>query len=424
MKSLRSSKLLIKIAVLFLFFIVIAFSISATVLILKTDHYINKSVERSFIHKHERIVEQLEKGQDIEFFKEAKIIKLNKGDYKNSIIDKDTLIYNETLGVDNLHRLRKQVIQVNGISYLLILKKNIEDFTNLKADVISTLIPVFIVLSIVIVVFSVFLSRYLFRPFNHILMQMKRFRVGENFSYESVKTTTSEFATLQLLYQGMVQRAEEDYQRLKEYTENMSHEFQTPLAIIRNKTENLIADEEVMENHAQSVKAVYDEVNHLSKLSNTLKLLTKIENNEFINKKTIYTKPVIEDHVEKLRELAGLKSVKMVANLDGDHAINIDAFLLEIVFKNLMRNAILYATSNSTIEITSTADTFKISNHSDTSEQKPSDLFRRFSKGKSNQSSLGLGLAIVKKICDLNGLLIEYKYINSRHCFVITSGNN
>ncbi|MFA8437067.1 MAG: sensor histidine kinase [Marinifilaceae bacterium] len=421
MRKRRTSKLLSKISLLFLLFIVVAFVISATILIFNANKYIDKSVERSFNKKEQQIIEKLEAGEAISFFKEARIIKLEtvKKDFLQT--DIDTVMQAEESNEMFLFRLRRKVITVNHTNYLLILKKNIDDFTNLKTDVISTLVPVFIILSIVIVIFNTFLSRYLFQPFNYILKQMECFRVGENFSFRKIKTSTREFTTLQELYLEMINQAEEDYRRIKEYTENMSHEFQTPLSIIRNKTENLIADEYVMNTNAKSVKAIYDEVNHLSKLSNTLKLLTKIENNEFVKREQIKSKMVIEDHVEKLRELAGLKSVPIELDLNEDHIFEIDPFLLEIVLKNLIRNAILYAKAKTTIQIKTSSDNFYISNTSELSETLPENIFERFAKGKSNPSSLGLGLAIVKKICELNALNIEHNFQESTHSFSISS---
>ncbi len=414
----KKYKLLNKMTVLFLVLMVAAFGISSAILIFKANKHIEKSVETSFLLKQEHFVKKIIEGKPEESFGTIKVQKL--GNEKEYITrpDRDTLIMEA--GARQLYRLREAIIHVNNETYLLVLKKNIDDFTRLKADIIKTLIPAFIIISLIILILNTFLSRYLFRPFNYILNQMKRFRVGENYSFQSISTSTSEFYDIQELFEGMIKRAEEDYVNLKEYTENMSHEFQTPLAIIRNKTENLIADENVMDKHAKSVKAIYDEANHLSKLGNTLKLLTKIENNEFVNKERIATQSVIEIHIDKLSELAGLKSIKIEANLNASHSFEIDPLLLEIILKNLIRNAILYADIDSIIHIETTSESLNISNHSESKEGIPTDLFKRFSKGKGNKSSLGLGLAIVKKICDLNGLYIKHNFTDSTHSFIIS----
>ena len=49
----------------------------------------------------------------------------------------------------------------------------------------------------------------------------------------------------------------------------------------------------------------------------------------------------------------------------------------------------------------------------------PDEFFKRFKKESQTSGSPGLGLSIVKKICELNGLKIDYSYINDFHTFVI-----
>lgn len=415
------TKLLTKIAILFLLIIVLAFCISATFLVINVNHHIKENVSHSFSHKKEQIIKNLHQGKTSQNIDNVKITKLNKNTkYPQKITVDSTMLDNYGTEL-HLYRLKKEIISINGIDYLLEMRKNIEDFTKLKTDVIKTLIPIFIIFAIVIIFISIYLSSYLFRPFYLILEQMKKFRVIEDFSFKVTKTTTKEFCIMQQLYIKMVEQVEDDYRKLKEYTENMAHEIQTPLAILRNKTDNLIEDENLMQSHSKTVKSINNEINHLSKLSSTLKLLTKIENNEYSNRKEILTKPVIEDHVEKLRELAGLKSIEIKLQLNPIHVIHLDPFLLEIILKNLLRNAILYSFQNSTITVETTKKTLTISNQGEASSIKSENLFKRFSKGNTNKSSLGLGLAIVKKICEINQLQIKYKYYNTQHTFTISN---
>jgi signal transduction histidine kinase len=221
----------------------------------------------------------------------------------------------------------------------------------------------------------------------------------------------------------MVGRIEHDYRNLKEYTENMAHEIQTPLTVIRNKTESLIADEAIMNQHASTVKIIYDETNHISKLGNTLNLLTKIENQEFHNAEHISTRAVIKKHLESISEEARLKSLTIEKELSEKHVLFIDPFLLDIMFKNLLRNALRYGSQDGPIRIKTADDSFSLSNYGSPLEEGHERLFERFIRENGTRTSQGLGLSLVKKICDLNNLTISYMYEDNQHLFTIITND-
>ena len=175
-----------------------------------------------------------------------------------------------------------------------------------------------------------------------------------------------------------------------------------------------------MQAHPETVKIIYDETNHLSKLGNTLNLLTKIENGEFNKAVSIETLPVIEKHISAIEELVKLKSFTVETNLSTEHRLLIDPFLLDIVLKNLLRNAIGYGNPEAgPIEISTTAESFSISNFGPPMDIPTENLFQRFNRTTNNHSSLGLGLSLVERICRLNDLKIVYRYKGGRHIFTI-----
>jgi signal transduction histidine kinase len=331
----------------------------------------------------------------------------------------DTLIYKSDIEELQLYRKKTIVIEKSGVSYKIEMIRSLDDFYRLKNDIFGTLIPAFAILALAIILFSSLLSGTLFKPFNKILAQMKTYKIGSESGIKSVKTNTSEFLKMEQLFFEMIERIEQDYRNLKEYTENMAHEIQTPLTVLRNKTENLIADEQVMEKHASTVKIIYDEINHVSKLGSTLNLLTKIENQEFTQSEIIPTQPIIEKHLESIAEVVRLKSLHIEKELSDKHAFEIDPFLLDIVIKNLLRNALRYGSPEGPIRILSTESSLSISNYGPELEEGSEKLFERFFRKNGTDSSQGLGLSLVKKICDLNNLIITYAYEDKQHIFTI-----
>lgn len=421
MKKHRAFKLLSKTTFIYLIFTFIAFLGSALFMTREADEFIHNYLENRFKRSEERIQRHIESGKPLEkASSSAEVLLLAEPPPPNVYpVYADTLIYNSDADEMQFFRKKTTILTAAGRHYKAAITKPVDDFLKLRDDIFGALVPAFILLAGGIVLFNYLLSGYFFRPFNKILELMKIYTVGQKSDIETIETSTVEFKKMQDLFHQMVERIEYDYRHLKEYTENMSHEIQTPLAVIRNKTENLIADESVMRRHSETVKAIYDETNHLTKLGNTLNLLTRIENGEFSNAVQIATRPLIEKHVGAVSELAALKSLSIKTTLAEEHRLLIDPFLLDIVLKNLLRNAISYGTPEGPIRIHTTPESLSISNYGPAPNISGEKLFERFYRNRQQQTSLGLGLSLVKKICDLNGLSIEYQYRDRQHIFTI-----
>ena len=416
MKIFKSLRLLTKTTLVYLIFILITFFVSARYLINKANE-----TEHIFTFREKHLTTYLAENDSIKDFRTTKISVLgNISDTIKFPQYKDTLIYIEELETFELHREKLVVIKGKTDFYLVEMVVNIDDFTNLKQDVASRIVPSFILLALLIIVFSALLSGFLLKPFHKILAQMNKYKVGKGSEINTINSSTLEFKKMQYLFKSMVNRIEDDYRNLKEYTENMAHEIQTPLTIIRNKTERLISDEKVMENHNETIKSIYDETNHLSKLGITLNLLTKIENGEYTNKLDLFTEEIILKHVDSVSELIELKSLKIETELNKHHQLIIDPFLFDIILKNLLRNAIRYSSNEGPIKIITTKDSFMISNYGAELNVSEEKVFERFFTSDNSNQSLGLGLALVKRICDLNQLKIYYKYLDSQHVFMIS----
>lgn len=423
MSCQRSYKLLSKTTLIYLLFTFLAFFGSAMFLTREVDQFIRRELENRFAMSERRIKRHIESGQTLDKIHPTVRAKLLQQPQQPVAAPaySDTMIYNADLDAMQHFRMKTTILHVNGQAYQISTWKSIDDFVRLRDDTFEALIPAFTALALVIVLFNFFLSGYFFRPFTAILDLMKTYQVGQGQDIKSIATSTLEFKKMQDLFHQMIDRIEQDYRHLKEYTENMAHEMQTPLAIIRNKTENLIGDASVMKRHAETVKLIYQESNHLSKLGTTLNLLTKIENGEFSHALQVMTAPVIEKHVAAIAETIALKSLAIELQLSETHEFLIDPFLLDIVIKNLLSNAVSYGTSDGPIRIQTTSTDLSISNYGQPLEVSADKLFERFNSSRPSKNSMGLGLALVKKIAELNQIQIDYQYQNDQHVFTLKS---
>ena len=309
---MQSFRLLTKTTLIYLVFIALTFFVSVRYLTVKSDSYINTQTEGFFEYRQAKlqrmaerhqteIEERLHEMHGLKLLTDADSLIREKAPYV-----RDSLILNQEKEEVNMFRLKTIIVDINGKSYAYTMRINIEDFTKLRADLLESITKAFVILALVITLLA-----FSYRDSCLAILQNtgadEPYKVGKGIDEPLVKTSTSEFKRCSRCSAKWF-AAPRRTTAVKEYTENMAHEIQTPLAIIRNKTENLIADSHVMEAHTSTVKAIYDEANHLSNLGTTLNLLTKIENGEYSNVVTVSTQAVIERHVDAVKDSGWAKS--------------------------------------------------------------------------------------------------------------------
>ena len=94
-----------------------------------------------------------------------------------------------------------------------------------------------------------------------------------------------------------------------------------------------------------------------------------------------------------------------------------DHILADILFTNLIKNAVQHNTDGGHISIRLTTEKLEIENSGEITELSPEKLFSRFQKGSSAKDSLGLGLAINQKICEIYGFRLVYSHNEEIHTF-------
>lgn len=238
---------------------------------------------------------------------------------------------------------------------------------------------------------------------------------------EFPETTTLEFKYMNDILKRSFQKAGEDYVALKEFTENASHELQTPLAIISSKLDLLIQDENLSEKQEAKIMSAYAALKRISQLNQSLLLSAKIGNQQFTSTSNISFKQKINEKLEQFQELwEGRISIR--ASLDESFVI-MNKDLSETLINNLLSNATKHNMENGFIEIELSPGILSIKNPGIERPLDPTRIFQRFYKSEQNSVGNGLGLSIIKQICDASGLKIEYFFQNNTHCFVLTWEN-
>jgi signal transduction histidine kinase len=230
-----------------------------------------------------------------------------------------------------------------------------------------------------------------------------------------------EFEELKQVLEVMTRRLAKDYKELKEYTDHTTHELQTPLAVIKSKTELLIQSENLGASEMKCLQAINTSVNQLSRLNSTLTLITRIENRQFTEKENIKLTELLDRHLELLEEHTGLRRIKVEKRYqDEGMELLMDQGLADLLIANLLKNAIVHNMEGGSIVLETRPGRLLIRNDGPPLGFNQEELFTRFVRDTRRTGNFGLGLSLVKKVCDHYDFFIEYSFDNQQHTFLLT----
>ena len=255
--------------------------------------------------------------------------------------------------------------------------------------------------------------RRLWKPFYQTLTGMREFNLSSRQPLPIRESTTDEFRILDEAARQMTRQILKDYEMLKGFTDNASHEMQTPLAIINSRLDLLIQDHELAETHHRPIQAMYDAVGRLRLLNQSLLLLTKIENHQFAHSDSIDMVPLIEEKLAQLEDPLRDRHLVVRKDLERLH-LPINSYLADILLNNLLTNAIRHNHDGGELSIRLRDNSLRIANSGPALTFDPTTMFDRFVKG-AHSGGTGLGLAIVRQICDNYAFRLSYGYIDHHH---------
>jgi|WetSurMetagenome_2_1015567.scaffolds.fasta_scaffold05159_4 two-component system, OmpR family, sensor kinase len=280
-----------------------------------------------------------------------------------------------------------------------------------------------ILLMVMILGMSIFLiMRFvpvkLWRPFYDTLHKISHFKVEDGSVPEFETSNVKEFAELNTTLKRILSQNVQSYKVQKQFTENASHELQTPLAIVQSKLDLLLQDKNLTQEQATLMQDIYHEISRMSKLNRNLLLLAKIENAQYKLNKKVNIAEKIQSLIPSLELLADGIIIRLQIKND-QMTVNCNEVLLESLISNLVVNAVRHNYSDGEIIISLENSMLTVTNTSKERSLDSAHIFERFYRSSLTQKGNGLGLAIVKSICDYNHWTINYFYKKGLHNFSV-----
>lgn len=242
----------------------------------------------------------------------------------------------------------------------------------------------------------------IWHPFYKSLEEINTFDIQQHQPLSAKKTGIFEFDQLNDALEKLTSMASKSYFAQKHFVENTSHELQTPLAVMQNKIELALQNPNLNEESAKILIELTQSIQKLSKLNKALLLLTRLENNTYVEKSKIQLAPVCREILNAFEEKIESKKLKVVQNFKQGVTITGNKMIIEVLLTNLIKNAVYHNVNNGLLEISTVQGHLRIRNNLKENAVNGADA-RRYQANPENQNSTGLGLSIVRKICEING---------------------
>lgn len=292
-----------------------------------------------------------------------------------------------------------------------------------RKDMLETLLTYLIVLFVLLLLLIVIGNRIIlkqsFKPLLKLLDWLNSVVPGKTVPALENKTKIEEFKQLNKAAYAMSLRSLKSYEIQKQFIENASHELQTPLAVALNKTEMLAQNENMSEQELSEIDAIYKALNKAGKINKSLLFLSRIENEQFSEKKEININRLLRELSEDFIEIYADKNIDFQLTEESQLTILLNENLAQTLISNLLKNAFVHTLKNGEINILIGNSTLKIENSGEKALE-GERIFERFYRAaeSKNENSTGLGLAIVKSIADANNIAIDYQF-RDKHVFLL-----
>lgn len=345
------------------------------------------------------------------------IIEVQKTDKEPDISPsfKKVTIRNELEKEDELFLEYSSKINIAGTFYQVKLRQS--TFENEDLLVILSL-TMFILMSSVFII-SFFSTRRMNRTvwagFEHNLHEIESYSLKLNNDISLVNSDIEEFERLNIVITDFARKLRSDYLMLKEFTENASHEIQTPLSIALINLEEILQND-IKEDVFKKVVTVINSLKRLTALNQNLILLAKIENMQFEACSEVSLNEILFRKKEEFSAFFEAKKLNVEIIPEGDFIIRMNEYLSDILIGNLLSNSINHNINGGIIKILIKPGLLKICNTAENNTLTNKTIFNRFVSG--NPKSSGLGLSIVRQICETHSLTVQYTK-DVLHCFTI-----
>lgn len=422
-------KLLTKSSLLNILYSSVLLLISIPVLYYAIHRRVVEEVKENLLSQKDDIIQKVSQKDSAELILWMKNLELNVAILPSRQANTDTdkfytsTFYDKMANEYSPYLILESNINVKGKFYFVQIKNSLLDSKDLIESIVRIVASLMLLIIIGLVIINRLLSKKLWQPFYHTIKKLEDYRIDKTDTLLLPATSVAEFNDLNNAILGLTNRNQKVYQLQKEFTENASHEMQTPLSVFQAKLDLLMQTKPLQEEQYELISDLAVVIQKMRKLNMSLLLLTKIENNQFAEEENISIQQVLEKTIEQYLFLAEEKNIAIQYECIEDAVLHANTSLIEIMLGNFISNAIRHNHVNGTVSIKSYKTHISFINTGTAIPLDTEKIFQRFHKQTTDDNSIGLGLQIAKKIAEHYQFSVKYFFEKQTHHFLLNFNN-
>ncbi len=390
-------------------------------------------LDQSVFSRSEIIIEETIDGKQSNQFNSIITDEENKNFLSQNLLEN---YENEPLTISEVDKnnffvktLSKINLGEKDIGYILV-SEQANEIVNAVTERKDFIIRTVIAVALVILIFSMFLNKYILKPIGLLVKYSDSIKKksNENINIKKVFVRDDEIGKLTMSIDEMTKELQHRTNRAETFSNDLAHEIRNPLASLKSASELL--DKTTEKNESEKLlKIINHDVERIERLITDYSQMLKDEASLSREKMTkINLLEVINNVVEDFKQDLSNQNKKIVIKINekissknGKYILGIEN-RLEQVIANLLDNSISFSQDNQKIEISIEETTknlvMKIKDEGPGfSETSPQKIFKRFysNRPKNFGKHSGLGLNIVKNIVELHkGTIAASNRLNTK----------
>ena len=268
----------------------------------------------------------------------------------------------------------------------------------------------------VVLVLSLFLSMALGKKIGNLLTAIRQVREGA-YSHRAQISGRDEIAQIGQEFNSLTDRLQTTENARRRFVSDASHELKTPLAAIRLLTDSILQTDNIdPETTREFVADIGQEAERLSRITEDLLRLTRLDNSILDPPVTVDVLPVLEQVMRMMSLVAQEKGTELTYRAEGTCTMLATRDEIHQIIYNLTDNAVKYTPPGSTVQVSLFREGDQVvltveDNGAGIPEEDLPRIFERFyrvDKARSRAAGgTGLGLAIVRDTVEKRGGTVE-----------------